>query len=162
MSEITLTRGLIAIVDEADYPGAISLGSWHAVQSHRTFYARRNVVRSDGSRGGMVSLHTFLTGWPLVDHINGDGLDNRRENLRPATRNQNLANKRRYRNNTSGYKGVTWHAAASCWRARIVVAGRKRSLGLHSTPEAAARAYDAAAVDVFGAFAALNFPGGAG
>lgn len=155
---VSLSRGLVAIVDDGDYAAVAAAGKWHAVPSHRTFYARRNVSRADGGRG-MVALHTFLTGWPLVDHINGDGLDNRRVNLRPATRDQNQANKRGYRNNTSGFKGVTWHTPLRCWRARIGVQGKKLSLGLHPTAEAAGRAYDAAAVEYFGEFAALNFPG---
>jgi hypothetical protein len=149
----------VAIVDESDYDGAMQAGPWHAVRSHRTFYARRNVVKPGGRRGA-IALHTFLTGWPQVDHVNGDGLDNRRSNLRSATSNQNRMNRRRHSNNTSGYKGVTWHGRSGRWRARIGVAGRKLSLGLHETPEVAARAYDAAALQHFGEFAALNFSGG--
>lgn len=147
------------MVDSDDYERVMAEGAWFALPSHRTFYARRNIRKPDGRRGA-IALHTFLTGWSLVDHANGDGLDNRRSNLRPATQDQNLANKRLYRNNTSGFKGVTWHAATSSWRARITVDGRKRSLGLYATPDAAARAYDSAAVEIFGEFAALNFPGG--
>lgn len=155
---VPLSRGLVAIVDESDYEHAMQAGPWHAVQSHRTFYARRNIAKPDGRRGA-VALHTLLTGWPTVDHINGDGLDNRRTNLRPATNDQNRYNQRKHSNNTSGYKGVTWHERSGRWRARIGVAGRKLSLGLYETAEAAARAYDEAAVRYFGDYAALNFPG---
>jgi hypothetical protein len=157
---VPLSRGLVAIVDVEDYGRVAAQGAWHAVPNHRTFYARRNIRKPDGQRTA-IALHTFLTGWLLVDHANGDGLDNRRENLRQATGLQNHANKRGYSNNTSGFKGVTWHERLGCWRARIGVAGRKLSLGLHETPEAAARAYDAAAIHHFGEFAALNFPDGA-
>lgn len=156
---LILSRGLIGLVDDADYDVVMNAGKWHAVESHRTFYVRRNTVRVDGTRG-MVALHSFLTGWSLVDHANGDGLDNRRSNLRSATPDQNRANKRIYGNNSSGYKGVIWHAPTRRWRARIGVAGKKISLGLHPTREAAARAYDTAAIEYFGEFAALNFIGG--
>jgi hypothetical protein len=156
-AEIPLTRGLVAVVDVTDYERVMAAGKWFALPSHRTIYARRNVIRLDGSRGA-VALHTFLTGWELVDHRNGDGLDNQRANLRPATHDQNMGNKRRYSNNTSGFKGVIRHQNR-CWRARIGIDGKKVSLGLYATAEEAARAYDAAAVEAFGEFAHLNFPG---
>ena len=105
----------------------------------------------------MVKMHTFLTGWPQVDHINGDGLDNRRCNLRPATSAQNNANARRVRTSRSPYKGVERESSGK-WRARICPHGQRINLGLYGTAEEAAHAYDSAAREIYGEFAYLNLP----
>src|SRR5258708_16286059 len=73
-----------------------------------------------------ISLHRQLTGYPATDHVNRDGLDNRRCNLRPATGSQNAANKGRQSNNTSGFKGVNWNDGA--WQASLCVNGRREYL----------------------------------
>lgn len=89
----------------------------------------------------------------MPDHINGNGLDNRRENLRLATSAQNNMNKSKQTNNHSGYKGVVFHKQSGKWRARIYVDGKQKSLGLFATPELAHRAYYQAAIEYFGDFA---------
>jgi len=155
--EVPLSQGLVALVDEDDYEQITAAGRWLAQRSKTNIYARRNVRRPDGTRT-VILLHTFLTGWPLVDHINGNGLDNRRLNLRPATITENVRNQRLRRNSTSGFKGVRWHQTARKWHARIKVDEARQHLGLFATAEEAARAYDAAARAGFGEFAALNFP----
>jgi hypothetical protein len=157
MARIPLTRGLTALVDDADAPAVLAAGAWFALPEGRTHYAARNYMREDGQRR-VIRLHTFLTGWPRVDHRNGDGLDNRRDNLRPATYPQNNRNARRRSDNTSGYKGVSWRGDRSLWVARIWLGGRKLHLGYFSDPAEAARAYDAAAREHFGAYARPNFP----
>jgi len=101
-------------------------------------------------------MHTFLTGWPMVDHRNGNGLDNRRANLRPATKSQNGANRLIAASNKSGFKGVDLKKGR--WRAQIKVVGSKIHLGYFDLAEEAARAYDMAAIEAFGEFATLNFP----
>ncbi len=156
MREIPLSRGLVALVDDEDYGRISSAGSWHALPNGRTHYARRNYWQE--ARCFTVLMPALITGLTYVDHANGDGLDNRRENLREASHGQNMANKRLYRNNTSGYKGISWQNNRRRWQARIWVAGRFKSLGTYSLPEDAARAYDAAALRYFGEFARLNFP----
>lgn len=158
MPAIVLSSGLLARVDEADYARVVAAGPWHATPSRGgRIYAQRGVRRADGRRTTQ-KLHTFLTEWRQVDHRNGDGLDNRRANLREANRTQNNANARRRVDNTSGFKGVTFDARINRWSARIHVNNQRRSLGYHATAEEAARAYDAAAHEAFGEFARPNFP----
>lgn len=157
-AEIPLTQGQSALVDDAD-AAAVLAHKWYAQRCRQAFYAARNAHRPDGSRT-VLKLHTFLTGWPLVDHINGNSLDNRRANLRPATNAENMRNRRRQRNNTSGFKGVSFHKAMGKWRAQISLEGRRRHLSYHATVDDAARAYDVAALDLHGEFATLNFPDG--
>lgn len=157
-ARIPLSRGLFAIVDIEDYERTMAAGPWHADVHRRTVYVRRNVRRPDGRRTAQ-RLHTFLTGWPRVDHHNGDGLDNRRTNLRQATKSQNSANADLRADNRSGFKGVRWEQRRRRWRAEIRLAGRSRWLGYFDTAEDAARAYDGAALEFFGAFACVNFDG---
>lgn len=151
---IPLAGGLIALVDEADYERVVAAGTWCATRQATVNYAQRSVYRN-GARTSQM-LHTFITGWPMVDHKNGDGLDNRRENLRQSTPTLNMANRRRPRTNTSGFKGVDWIEDRKKWRARIRLNGRNRHLGYFLSAEAAADAYDAAAVAQWGEFALLN------
>ena len=87
-----------------------------------------------------------------IDHINGDVADNRIENLRPATRRQNVHNSRMQRRNSSGYKGVTWHIKAKKWCAGIKHNGKRKHLGLFDTAELAHEIYDLAAQLLHGEF----------
>jgi hypothetical protein len=156
--EIPLTQGLVAIVDDEDAPRVLAEGKWYAAKYHLTYYAMRNVRRAGGARGGTYKLHNFVTGWPYVDHIDGNGLDCTRGNLRQCNHAQNRRNSRRYANNTSGFKGVGWDKRANQWRARITVDRTERWLGNFTDPRDAALAYDAAARELHGPFARLNFP----
>ena len=92
----------------------------------------------------------------IIDHVNGNGLDNRRENLRISTNSQNLANRRKNCNNTSGFKGV--QPKRKKYSACVGFQGKKIRLGVYDTPEEAARAYDEKAKELFGEYANLNFP----
>lgn len=153
-ARIGLTQGFHALIDESDYDTVASVGSWFLAVCDGRRYARRH---RPAREGGPHSLHSFLTGWPLVDHINGDGLDNRRANLRPATPSQNSANRGPASNNTSGYKGVSLYRRTGRWRASVGIDGAQHHLGYFTEPIDAARAYDAAALHHFGEFARLNF-----
>lgn len=153
---LPLTKGRSVLIDAADLP-AVSCHRWHASDTGegRWYAARRRKVGE--GRPGTIKMHTFLTGWPQVDHINGDGLDNRRCNLRPATSAQNSANARRARTSRSPYKGVEYQRSGR-WRARICPRGQSIELGFYDTAEKAARAYDSAARAIYGEFAYLNLP----
>lgn len=157
MKRIPLTRGMEALVDDEDYARAMSAGPWFACRGRDTFYAQRNTRRADG-RHTSQALHKFLTGWQRTDHINRDGLDNQRENLRETTNAENLRNRGRQKNNASGFKGVSWHKGRGKWQAQIRANGQTRALGRYVDPVEAAHAYDEAALELHGEFAALNFP----
>lgn len=162
MKKVQLTHGYVALVDDEDYDRVVALGSWQAQPDGQTVYARKRIyVRGTGRDSHKPSflMHCFILGSFGVDHRNGDGLDNRRANLRIATHGQNMANKRIYRNNTSGFKGVTRNTGSGRpWRAQLKADKKHYHLGYYDTPEAAARAYDAAARELFGEFARPNFP----
>lgn len=157
-ARIALNGGRFALVDECDVP-LVREYKWRLVRgSKRQDDGLWYAIASWGSWRPDIKMHTLITGWGLTDHINGDGLDNRRCNLRQATRSQNMWNRRKHRGR-SRYKGVTWHGQRLRWQARIKLAGREKSLGLYGREIDAALAYDAAARALFGDFAALNFPG---
>jgi len=157
--QIPLSRGGFALIDDADEEAVRQYSAWWVIESPSmhlpSYYAR-------GSRAGDRSkplMHKLLTDWALVDHINGNGLDNRRENLREATRNQNMWNRRKGGATTSRFKGVSRYPQDhSRWIASIAVERRKHHLGIFANEVNAAIAYDTAARFHFGEFAALNFP----
>ena len=92
----------------------------------------------------------------LCDHRNHDGLDNRRQNLRPCNDSQNAGNKRKHLGASSQLKGVDWHKSSRKWRAQIRINGRSKHLGCFTSETAAAAAYDRAALIHFGEFALTN------
>lgn len=165
MKKIPLTgrvaAGRFALVDDGDYE-LVAQYRWHAARRGRSgredqVYAATSTW-SEGARKS-VFMHTLIAGFLGVDHVNHDGLDNQRHNLRRATRSQNGGNKRRRRTASSQYKGVSWAADRKLWGAQIVRDGTLRLLGWHKDEADAARAYDAAARELFGPFACVNFPG---
>lgn len=91
-----------------------------------------------------------------IDHIDGDCGNNRIKNLRTCSRSQNCGNTRKHKNNTSGYKGVTFHSQTGKWRAKICVEGNHISLGLYDSAAAAHSAYAGAAFKIFKEFARVN------
>lgn len=156
MRELPLSKGLVALVDEADYAWA-SQWKWFAKGPEGRVYAARCERGVDRLKRRTIRLHRELMQPPAeldVDHINGNGLDNRRENLRVCTTAENCRN----RVGLGGYKGVRLFRKSGKWGARIVVDYRHIHLGCFATPEEAARAYDDAALKLHGPFARLNFP----
>lgn len=157
---IPLTQGMYATVDATDYEPLMQHG-WYAYKNKK-FYARRNAVDSTGKRCA-IDMHSFILGTPKgleTDHRNGDGIDNRRLNIRIGTHKQNMANYPTPVTNKNGYKGVQprKYKDRIRYRARIKVDQITISLGEHNTEKEAAQAYDTAALKHFGIFARLNFP----
>ena len=151
---VPLTKGLFATIDYSDFH--LVRGSlWYADTTYDVCYA--------ASRFGKIILkmHMFIMCKKKIDHQDGNGLNNRRHNLRVASQSQNMMNRRISKsNNTSGFKGIYLHKHSGLWHARIHLNYKSKSLGYYHEPEEAARAYDAAAREYFGEFARLNFPSG--
>lgn len=156
MREIELTKGFVAVVDDFDFDRVMSAGSWCASVTPRTVYALRGIPKPGGGRT-TIRLHNFVTGWRFVDHINGNGLDNQRSNLRESDAVTNGCNVGPKSNNTSGFKGVTWDRRSRRWRAQIQSGGTNHYLGDFTEAAEAARAYDAKALELHGDFARTNF-----
>lgn len=152
MAEIILKGGHITLVDDEDYE-ALKDCVWY--RNHHSDVGIEYAYRLDDGR--MQYMHRVLTSAPdrmQVDHINGNGLDNRKGNLRICTQAENKRNKGIPRNNTTGFKGVV--AKNGKYRAQISVNGSTINLGTHNTPQEAADAYDRAAIEHFGEFALTN------
>jgi hypothetical protein len=162
--ELQLPCGRVALIDDADAP----------LLAHRRWVSHTNATktRSNGSKlyvvsyagGRMVRLHRLLMDAPhgvLVDHVNGDGLDNRRRNLRLTDHSGNRANAAAC-GGRSRFRGVTWDAQRGKWMARLEVDGRRLYLGRFDSELEAAEAWDATALECWGDMARLNLAGPGG
>ena len=155
MKEIKLTQGKVALVDDADYEW---LSQWKWTYGGYAF----RMIRDGTRKQRMIYMHrVIMDAQPgeQVDHINRDGLDNRRENLRLCSSSQNNGNQRKTRG-SSRFKGVSWHKEGRKWQTGIKLHGTQRHLGLFTDEVEAAHAYDDAAREKFGEFARVNFPVG--
>jgi hypothetical protein len=155
---VPLSQGYEAIIDAED-ANLIGLFNWCAeVKKGRARPVRNLKDRVPGKRA-MIYMYRQIISAPdekVVDHINGNGLDNRKANLRVATQAENSRNQRIARHNTSGLKGASLHRQTGKWRAQIVVGGKRYSLGLHDTPEIAHAAYAIASAKKHGEFGRLS------
>lgn len=159
--EIELTKGQVAYIDEEDYE-LVSRHSWSATEKghRRTRYARAGVRDADG-KNYTIRMHRLILGLEkgdgiIVDHINGNGLDNRRENLRTGSYAQNARNVATTRRSTSGYKGVFWRKARSVWISQIRFNGKLSTVAYTQCKHDAARIYNKHATELFGEHAWLN------
>lgn len=150
---VQLTRGKYALVDLEDLP-LVSDKKWQARYSKGNWYAIHSTIGRD------LFMHHVILGKQRcgleVDHINQNGLDNTRKNLRFATKSQNRANVKLRKDNLSGYKGVCLCRKTGLWRAYIQADKKWKQLGRYNTKLEAARAYNTAAQEAFGAFAWFN------
>ncbi|KKN00551.1 hypothetical protein LCGC14_1136610 [marine sediment metagenome] len=158
MKTLTISDGQHAIVDDQDFE-RVGKYKWTASKRKFTTYATR--YTGGGRRSPKrIYLHRFILAakhGKEVDHINGNGLDCRRLNLRLCTTQENRRNQRKSRGK-SIYKGVSKRARSSNWRAYINVGGKHKDLGEYVSEYEAGRVYDRAAIEYFGAFAKTNFP----
>ncbi len=167
MKTIKLTQGKVALVDNADFE-ALNRFKW---QAHRDgkggglYYAIRSVSINRATarmlgihRQYAVRMHREIMR-PLkgeqVDHVDGDGLNNQRYNLRTASHAENVRNRGKQKNNTSGFKGVKWNGAAKKWEAKIGVDGKDVYLGVYTSKEIAYGVYCEAAKKHHGKYARI-------
>lgn len=152
---VPISNGGVAIIDAEDFE-KVSAHHWHLDDAG---YARTNIWEG-GKKSAAPRMHRIiLPGIETslhIDHINGNRLDNRKENLRVATCSQNVMNRGKQANNTRGYKGVIYDKSRGKWRAEITANKKSHYLGRFDTAEEAALAYNEAAKELHGEFAYFN------
>lgn len=152
MKELKLTKGKYALVDDEDFE-KLNNYSWHIL---RNGYAMARIKGTNKK----ILLHRLILNAPngrMIDHINHNVLDNRKENLRFCSVTENARNSKLCSKNTSGYKGVSWRANRNRWLAEIRIDGALKRLGHFIDKKEAAVAYNLAAQKYFGEFAYLNY-----
>lgn len=151
MKQIQLTQGKVAIIDDDDF-ALVSKHKWYAKEDKESWYARTRINNKP------VYMHRLILDAPRgkpVDHINRNGLDNRRSNIRLCTQSENQRNMRS-RGGSSKFKGVSWHKRSNKWRAKCTLNGKSIHVGVFENEEDAARAYDSTVLNKFGEFAKTN------
>ena len=149
MKEIPVSEGFVAKVDDEDFP-LLSRHKWNIKKGLRTQYAITSIQNRP------IYMHRLIvipTGILMVDHIDHNGLNNQKANLRICSRSQNSCNQVMSRSNKSGYRGVFWHEQYKRWRAVIVLNYKQIHLGSFKDKESAHLAYKEAAKKYYGAFA---------
>ncbi len=155
--EIELSKGKKAIIDDEDYV-LVSRHKWHAHGEVDRFYAKTNIYYRDRKKE-LLGMHRLILGAKddeHVDHINNNGLDNRKCNLRICTNQQNHFNMKPQEDCASQYKGVCWCKRRKRWYARIKLNYKNKWLGYFDNEADAAKAYNHAATEYFGEFKRLN------
>lgn len=154
--ELELTQGQTATFDDEDFE-LISRFKWSALKIGNSFYAVTNTSRKLGKRK-VLYMHRVITGVQgreEIDHINRNGLDNRKENLRVCTHKENMQNQVKMCG-SSRFKGVSWDSSNKKWASHIRVENKTKYLGEYTSESDAAIAYNEAAKNYFEEFACLN------
>lgn len=152
MKEIKLTQGQVALVDDKDFEW-LSQWKWYVMTNYGHWYAIRN-----GDLGSIYMHKEIMKPMTdfVVNHIDGNRLNNQKVNLRLCNLTGKAGMQKEARNNTSGYRGVSWHRKFQCWVAKIGLKNETINLGCFPDPKQAALAYNAAALKHFGEFARIN------
>lgn len=149
MASIEIAPGQSVLIDDDQYE-EIAAHRWRAQKGKHTHYAAMN---------GGVLMHRLImraTKGDIVDHVNGDGLDNRKENLRLCSNAENMMNARKIAGRSSRFKGVSWNKDRSQWYSTIEKDGKRKFLGGYKDEAVAAKQYDNAALRMFGSYAKTN------
>ncbi|MCK9521084.1 MAG: AP2 domain-containing protein [Dehalococcoidia bacterium] len=160
VKRISLTRGLSVIIDSEDFD-ELSKYKWYACKKRNLFYAYRDKMINKQKihipmHRQIMQLHSGDKA--ICDHINRNTLDNRKANLRIVTHSLNQYNCVMIRkNNTTGYRGITFHRKLGKWIAQIRVNNKHIYIGVFTSKEEAAKAYDKEAIKYYGKNAMLNF-----
>lgn len=144
----------VALVDDEDYE-AVNKFRWCAQKHDNLIYAIRNIIINDSKT--TEKLHQFILCGKFIDHIDNNGLNCQKLNLRFATIRQNIMNKRPDKNTSSKYKGVCFEKRYKNYCATIMINGKNKNLGRYKNEIEAAKVYDRKAREIFGEFAYLNF-----
>jgi len=159
IKQIPLSQGLFALVDDEDFE-ELNKYKWYDYKSRNAFYACRK-LRLGVNKRQIIVMHRQILGLedPNIkgDHIDHNGLNNQRYNLRPSTNAENTRNQKPKKGYSSKYKGVCWHKRDEKWNATIFAENKKKHLGYFTNEIEAAKAYDAAAKIYFKEFSCLNF-----
>ena len=158
MKEIKLTQGKLALVDD-EYFEYLNQFKWFAHKKKNGFYAERNIP-IDNCKQKTQMMHRIILGdIPKildVDHIDGNGLNNQKYNLRSCTHQQNMMNRKSNKNTSSKYRGVTWDKKTRKWYVSIFTNYKRIYIGYFINEIEAALAYNKAALVAYGSFARLN------
>ena len=157
MKEIQLTQGFVALVDDEDFE-RVNQFRWHASRNGKNIYAERSMTIDSKTKNKLMHREIMKAGNKVeIDHIFGDGLDNRKKNLRICTHSQNLLNSSKYKHSSSKYKGVYFGKTQKKWISQISINGKNKHLGCFDNEIDAAKQYNIFAKEYYGEFARLNF-----